>query len=156
VQVRRAKGGSAKAARERARRYELREAEAWEKCGWRAQPAWRQAIYIGAGKLITKPRDFFDAFDLILVHVDAARIAFVQVTETPFVKVRDGKSDRNAAHGEPPFDFAPGSLEPGDRTVDWWMRGVDDEDVADLGLGTVIVSYADSRAPERRWWIRKP
>jgi len=141
---------SAKADRERQRKYELREAEAWRKAGWFAQEAWRKAQYIGAGKLITKPQDFFDAFDVMAVH-PVGKVAFVQVTETPFVKERDGKADRNAEHGVPPFAFR---YNTGLSDPDVWMRS---GNIPGEGaeLGTVIVSYADPRAPERRWWTRK-
>jgi hypothetical protein len=147
---------STKADRERVRKYELREAATWRAAGWLAQEAWRQAIYIGPGKLITKPKDFFDAFDLIAVHTSRGAVGFVQVTESPFVQERSGRADRNAAHGEPAFDFYPiiGEQRPDDVSVDDWMHR-DDESWADADLGTVIVSYADPKNPERRWWTRK-
>jgi hypothetical protein len=130
------------------RQYELREARAWAADGWLTQPTWKQAIFIGAGRLITKPKDFFDAFDLVAVH-PRGMVAFVQVTASPFVKTRDGKADRNAAHGEPPFAFSSDQW----YEVDTWMRGAS---FLPPALGTIIVSYADPRNPERRWWTRLP
>jgi hypothetical protein len=145
----------AKVSKATLRAYELRERDAWRKAGWQAIASWKEALYLGGTacpackrpKLITKPKDFFDAFDVLAVRPLEGWVAFVQVTATPFVKVRDGKADRNAEHGEPPFAFA-GTPD----SVDEWMRGPTEE--AAVEVGTVIVSYADSRKPERRWWTQ--
>lgn len=131
--------------------YEVREGKVWKAAGWIVQGTWKQAIFIGPGRLITKPKDFFGTkeqagFDTIAVH-PAGRVAFIQTTASPFVKERDGKQDRNAAHGEPPFSF---DMFGG---PDAWMRNAD---ARQPSIGTVIVSYADSRNPERRWWTRAP
>lgn len=142
--------------RERTRAYEQREAKVWEKAGWLVQLNWRQAIFIGKGKLITKPKDFFDGFDLLAVH-PFGRVAFVQVTGTPFARLdatHPGWADRNAGHGEPPFSFRPEMLEV--PSVDAWMRDPTYAETRGGALGTVIVSYADARKPERHWWTRAP
>jgi len=131
--------------------YEVREAKTWARFGWTVQGTWNQAIYIGPGRLITKPKDFFGAFDNIAVH-PIGRVAFVQVTATPFAKSNQpgAGADRNAQHGEPPFAFCPNFV----RTVESWMENPLPEDLVG-NLATVIVSYADARHPERRWWTRK-
>jgi len=138
------------------RQYELREAKTWAEAGWLTEVAWKQALFIGGGRLITKPRDFFGTkdqagFDVMAVH-PLGKVAWIQVTASPFVKERDQKADRNAAHGKPPFSFdAP------HKDVDAWM--VNNEGNYGVWydeLGTIIVSYADARHPERRWWTATP
>ena len=138
------------------RGYELKEAKDWKALGWLAQTNWKQARYVPGRRcptckrprLITLPKDFFDGFDNLFVH-PAGKVAFVQVTASPFVKERDGKADRNAAHGEPPFSFVPLS----GIGVEAWRTGPENALTGVFpSLGTVIVSYADARKPERRWW----
>lgn len=147
---------SGKADRARTTEREKKEAEYWQVLGATVQRTWRKAQFIGGGKLITKPQDFFDAFDLVAIFPLADRgrgaTAWVQVTESPFER-SDGTADRNALHGTPPF---PWSGPP--STVEMWScHDVINTNQSLNGFSNVqvIVSYANPRKPERRWWTQK-
>lgn len=136
--------------RERERKYVKAEAETWTAYGWVTMINWREAQYIGGGKLITKPRDFFGTkdqagYDLMGVYPELGQVVGIQVTESPFFRTDlHGGADRNAAHGPPPFKLqSPGV------PVSALMEG----EFTSLGIAQVIVSYSDPKHPDRRWWV---
>ena len=145
--------------RTRERKYVKAEAEAWSQVGWETMINWREARMIGPGKLVTVPRDFFgdknhSGYDLMAVAPSTGQVVGIQVTESPFERTdptHPGWADRNAAHGAPPFPVAPPAL-----TVSEFMAGAlnpfDPHRTVVGGIAQVIVSYSDSRHPERRWW----
>jgi hypothetical protein len=136
---------SAKSDRARRREHEKREAAQWAAWGWTAEPTWREMRGFMPGRRIPiiKNRDFFGAFDVHAVHPWARAYAGIQVTETPFVKERDGKADRNAEHGPPPWGFSPPTVS---------VEAYANEPHLGGSVVQVIVSYANPRAPDRRWW----
>lgn len=133
------------------------EAETWVAMGWVPMLNWREARMIGPGKLITVPHDFFgtkdhSGYDLMCVEASNGQVVGIQVTESPFERddpTHPGWADHNAAHGPPPFPVPPPVL-----TVEEFMakRAALPNDTAG-GIAQVIVSYSDSRHPDRRWWV---
>lgn len=147
------KGG--KAARARTRGYEKREAEFWAFHNWTVDLAWNECrgFIRAAGRVIPiiKRRDFFGKFDLLAINgVDM--VVGVQVTESPFVQVRSGKADSNAAHGAAPFAWDAEGIEGVGTPDRLAVEGDREGSGFSPGFYQVIVSYADARKPERRWW----
>jgi len=142
---------SAKADRARVRGYEKREAGWWTERGFTVDLSWNECrgfIRTARGTVpIIKRRDFFGHFDLMGVRENPSVFVGVQVTESPFVQERSGRADRNAEHGEPPFPWVPPSV-----PVEEWLL---DPALHIPRFVQVIVSYADSRHPDRRWWFQK-
>ena len=145
--------------------YEDREVDFWKAQGFHAEKAWKHLR--GMVKIPSGPRrglfprlerrDFLATeeragFDVVGAYIGLPIAAvYVQVTTPPFVQVRSGKADRNAAHGPPPFDWpAP------KRTVEEWVSDVQTEtlfEYEDPALVQVLAGYADGpRHVDRRWW----
>lgn len=148
-----------KKARRVAPKRELAEWKWWEAQGFRVEGRFKRARYIGAGKFVLAPHDLFArpkdgqaGWDFFAVyHSRPIALAGIQVTEQPFA-ASDGSADRNAGHGPPPFDWLAPNLE-----VEEWVGEVQ-TGTPDLLVPMhvqIIVSYANPRAPERRWWFRK-
>lgn len=89
--------------------------------GWLTERAVLRATYIGAGKLVARPHDFFGCFDLIAVN--GHHVRFIQVTSidytTPGTRGRGGWQDPTATirkhQGEIDTAF------PAGPTVEIWV-----------------------------------
>lgn len=154
---------------------ELREMDYWTDHGWRVADAGKvMAGYItkfvsGTKVLIPKlkrkdlfavPKEGQAGADFLAFHEPTATWALVQVTTSSFVKARDGKADRNAAHGPPPFKLGVPTWSDGDVSDHEADPTPDDviERPGEIGESTVqvIVSYGKKKGRvtvERRWWV---
>lgn len=135
---------------------EKREAKWLQAQGFCVEEKPRKARYLGPGKLITVPSDFFkraerSGYDLVAIY-EGYPSAFVgvQVTRTGFYNAKDpllSHTGRNAAHANPPFAFP----HPPFGVEDWIARVQSGVDVFPT-LAHYVVSYRAVRNPERRWW----
>ncbi|MGI0066969.1 MAG: hypothetical protein ACREB9_00865 [Thermoplasmata archaeon] len=148
-------------ARRIGRENELHEQEWWREFGFAVQDKPKKARYLGPGRMVLTPTDFFGeegqaGWDLLAVHVGRPIVmAGVQVTESPFASQHglDGTANRNAKHGPPPFDWpAPAD----DLTVLGWAlcvaKGV--LPLTQPCFVQVLASYALRENVDRRWWFR--
>lgn len=160
---------------DRSRDRELREMAYWRSKGWRVDDAGKvpagyfPRVVRGVRTLVArlKRKDLFAVpsenragADFVAFHEPTVTWALVQVTTSPFVKVRDGYADRNAAHGPPPFALGVPTWNDGDVAEHEAEPTPDDviERPGDVGESTVqvIVSYGKAKGrvtAERRWWV---
>jgi hypothetical protein len=140
-------------ARSLGRASEKKEADWWRAQGFEVQVAGRKAQYIGPGRLITVPWDILGRFDILAVYPGwPTAMALVQVTREPFYdKELAPKKGRGAGHGEPLFDWPAPTF-----GVEEWVGEVQTGSLDGIPAQTqVLVSYAQVRTPDRRWWTKR-
>ena len=131
--------------RQLGRMLELREAKVWESHGWTVQVAWREARYIGKGKFVASPKDFFELYDLIAIHKTQGNIALIQVTNHPSKR-------------EPMDIWCPLLVEDlEDQFVD---DLIEDASSFSAGIYEIYVYYRKLKSKrgwqaDRRWWTKE-
>jgi len=138
--------------RQKGRMFEQREAQAWRDHGWIVDLAWPNASWIGKGKSVSAPRDFFGLYDLMAVKPIAPILVLIQVS-----------NKTESTHSKPlgiPLPYVSSEVDIMDCKVDDLMLVDDDGFGWPSGIYEVYVYYrmlAHSRGyvPRRMWWNAK-
>lgn len=120
---------------------EKKELDWWARRGWTVERGWKEARYVGAGRVVAVPRDFYGHYDLLGLwnggSGPATHMVGVQVS------LRAIRANRSA-HGPPLF----GRRMEGGPTVEGFAQR---PGALPGGFYEVLASYAEEGVT-REWW----